>query len=115
MSVKIGSIARAGTVRSNSAMSVRSPVGSALPSAIEPSGKRIVNVSSAIDQVDRIGIRGAFEIPCSLDPSGRANRKRRSPTAPSRRRSIASGWCNAVDFTGVTLKRATVAMGMRGA
>jgi hypothetical protein len=70
---------------------------------------------SAADQVDTIGISGAFETPCSLVPSGRENRKRRSPTAPSRWRSIASGWCSAVDFTGVTVKRATVAVGMEGA
>jgi hypothetical protein len=89
--VKTGSIVLAGTVRSNSLMSTGSPTGSALPSADEPSGKRIVSRSSATDHVDTIGISGAFEMPCSLVPSERANRKRRSPTAPSCRRSIESG------------------------
>src|SRR5438105_15490169 len=55
-------------------------------------------------------INGAFVSPERRSPVARTNRKRRSPTAPSRRRSIASGWSNAGDLTGVRLKRSTLGM-----
>ena len=63
--------------------------------------------SAAASQRDRIGIRLALEMPDNRSPVPRANTKRRSPTAPSTRRSIASGCCRAVDFTVVRLKPAT--------
>src|SRR5207248_2370760 len=55
-------------------------------------------------------INGAFVSPERRSPVARTNRKRRSPTAPSGRRSIAAGWSNAVDLTGVRLKRSTTGM-----
>ena len=45
-------------------------------------------------------INGAFVSPDRRSPLARTKRNRRSPTAPSGRRSIASGWSNAVDLTG---------------
>ena len=106
--VNTGSTQFAGTERSKSFTSNASPMASALPLTLVPSGNVIVSRSSSRSQSAISGISAAFEIPDSLLPSSRTKRKRRSPTVPSGCRSISSGECSLVDFTGVMLKPATV-------
>ena len=44
-------------------------------------------------------------------PNASTKKNRRSPAAPRSSSRMRSGWCSAVDLTGVTLKRATVGIG----
>jgi hypothetical protein len=51
---------------------------------------------------------GALVAPENRLPNPSTKKNRRSPAAPRSSSRMRSGWCSAVDLTGVTLKRATV-------